>query len=123
MENIYNYYKSTLEDYNSFQGISDYVLDNSVFHEKVKECQDNRHSAVEQALKDYLYSVHNVNSDNIRKQVRNCKNFRTKWTNKFRAFYHRQGDSQYTDYYFGDERILTAYSNGYICYGEWKAMQ
>lgn len=127
MKNVYNYYKATLSDYNVFKGISsavEHLLDNSKFDEKVTELQHTRYTAVEVALEDYLYTVHNINIANLRKQVQNCNNFKTKEPfNKFRAFSHRQGDSQYTDYYFGDERILTAYSDGYIYYGAWKAMQ
>lgn len=126
MKNVYNYCKSTLSDYNVFKGISrdvEYLLDNSKFDEKVSELQHIRHTAVEGALEDYLSTVHNVNIGNLRKQVQNCNNFKIKEPfNKFRAFSHRQGDSQYTEYYFGDERILTAYSDGYIYYGGWKAM-
>ena len=117
----------SVEDvYNVFKGISrdiGYLLDDSNIDEKVRTVQVSQHLAVEEALEEYLSTVHSVNIGNLRKQVQNCNNFKIKEPfNKFRAFSHRQGDSQYTEYYFGDERILTAYSDGYIYYGGWKAM-
>lgn len=126
MKTVYNYYKSTLEDYNVFKGIScdvESLLDKSEFDDKVKELQHIRHTTVATALEEYLSTVHSVNISNLRKQIQNCNNFKIKDPfDKFKSFSYRQGDSRYTEYYFGDERILTAYSDGYVYYGGWKSM-
>lgn len=115
-----------MENYNSFKGLSSEVesmLDNTKFNAAVEDIQDIRHITAASALEEYLSTVHNVNIPNIKKQMQNCNNFKIKEPfDKFKSFSYRQGDSLYTEYYFGDERILTAYSDGYVYYGGWKSM-
>ena len=125
MKNVYKFYKGTLEDYNAFKGISrdiESLLDNSKFEGEVSELQQIKHITAANALEEYLSTVHNVNIPNTKKQMQNCNNFKIKEPfNKFRSFSYQKQGRCCTDYYFEEERVLTAYSDGYVCYGGWKS--
>lgn len=100
-----------------------YQQDNTLFGEIVRQRQDSYHSKVEQGLKDYLLTVHNVDYKALLKQLTNCNNFRLK-RDKFYKITQLQGHFNREVYYFGEELILTGYPyDQQVVYGAWKAMQ
>lgn len=127
MENVYKFYKDILEQQCSFSVIDSDIRslldkDEYTVSNISSEIVSERAKLVEKTLEDYFSFIYNVDPIKLKKQIKNCNNFRFKnFYPKLNNYQHKEEGQQFIQYYVDDVRVLSIYDDGYIYYGGWKS--